>query len=130
MFFFLSLSRTVQQFVDARLVFGSAVELKNQVGSAAEAKTLDQLAADEADRGREAFHRLFCLFVVAFDHDEDVGGTAVGGQLHLADVDEADPRIGKLAFEDNFDFFPKGLALALAVILEPTLLQTAHLRNE
>lgn len=83
----MSLSRAIEQLVDACLVFGPAIQLENQVGSTPETKSLHKFAANESDRGSEALHRFFGLFVMAIHVHKDVGGTAVGRQFHFADVD-------------------------------------------
>jgi len=59
-----------------------------------------------------------------------VGGAAVWGHLHLTDVDEANPGVGELAFEDNFDLLAERFAFTFPVVLQAALFQTAHLRNE
>ena len=99
------------------------VPLKNQFGSATEAKTFSQFAANVSDRRVQALHGSLRFLIASLHHNHYASGTGIVCQAHFADVHQANARIAQFAFDDGFNLFADGLSQPAPMMLYPSPLQ-------
>ncbi len=122
----LSFLRAIQKLFHATFQLLRTVDLKKQFRRAAEAKTLGNFVADKILGCVQAFERAFGLVVIAGDRYHHAGGTGIVGHLNRRDADQANTRIGQLAFEDGFNLLPQSFAEPFAVMFLAPALHRGH----
>src|SRR5690348_46443 len=84
---------------------------------------LRQFMADEAAGRGQSGQGFLGFLLSALHRHQDVGGFAIRNQLDLGYIDQANPGIAQLAFQDGFDLLAQGLAQPLAAISQVALLR-------
>src|SRR2546423_5106212 len=79
---------------------------------------------DVSLRRLQAFQAFVRIFIAALNVHPNFRRAAIVGDMDSGNADQADARIGQLAFHQGFDLFAEGLADPPTMIFEPALLHS------